>query len=162
MKPVRAKVVAQQSPLFQQKPVVIGIAASPGGIPSLLELLRRLKPEWPLCVVVVLHLDPSHKSFLAELLQRRCAIRVQEAGDRDPLQAGVVYIAPPNVHITIEDSRLHLQSTPPVRLQRPSVDVLFASMAGALGEKSVGIILSGSGKDGSEGLRLLKKAGGIT
>src|SRR5262249_4219881 len=65
-------------------------------------------------------------------------------------------------HITIEDSRLHLQSTPPVRLQRPSVDVLFASMAGALGEKSVGIILSGSGKDGSEGLRLLKKAGGIT
>lgn len=155
----------RQSSATAQKPqnlVVIGIGASAGGIKSLTGLLPLLDRDLPVCVVVVLHLDPTRKSTLPELLQRHCAMRVQQAKEQDQLRPGTVYTAPPNAHLVIAGNRLHLESSPPVHFSRPSIDRFFDSLARELGVRSVGVLLSGAGKDGAEGLCELKRAGGLT
>ena len=127
-----------------------------------MELLSFIPADLPACLLVVLHLAPHHKSYLAEILQRHSCMVVKEAQDNDRLRAGVVYIAPPNAHVTVVGNKLRLNLKPPVDLHRPSVDVLFESIAGVFKKRSIGVILSGKGQDGSEGLRLLKAAGGWT
>jgi two-component system chemotaxis response regulator CheB len=156
------------NPLVAEQPArkpdlrVIGIGASAGGITGLIELLSAVPKTLPACFVVVLHLSPAHKSFLAEILGRYSKMSVKEAENDDLLRPGVVYIAPPNAHVTVVDNRLRLGLEAPVRQVRPSIDVLFESIADEFKERAIGIILSGAGRDGSDGLRLLKAAGGST
>jgi chemotaxis response regulator CheB len=141
---------------------VIGVGASAGGISSLIELLSSLPKGLPACFVVVLHLAPDHKSYLADILGRYSEMKVKEAENDDLLRAGMVYIAPPNAHLTVVDNKLRLGLEPPVDLHRPSIDLLFGSIADEFKERSIGILLSGAGHDGSDGLRLVKAAGGST
>ena len=141
---------------------VIGIGASAGGIGSLIELLSSVPDTLPACFVIVLHLAPDHKSYLAEILGRHSKMKVKEAQDHDLLEAGVAYIAPPNSHVTVVRNRLRLGLEPPLHMHRPSIDILFESIADEFKERAIGIILSGAGQDGSDGLRLLKAAGGAT
>lgn len=156
------------NPLAAERPArkpelrVIGIGASAGGISSLIELLSSLPKSLPACFVVVMHLAPDHKSFLAEILRRYSKMTVKECENHDLLEAGVVYIAPPNTHVTVVNGRLRLGLEPPLHMHRPSIDVLFESIAGQFKDRGIGIILSGAGSDGSDGLRLLKAAGGST
>jgi len=154
-------VVAEQ-PARKQGVWVIGIGASAGGIGSLIELLSSVPKSLPACFVVVLHLSPDHKSFLAEILGRYSKMTVKEAENNDLVRPGVVYIAPPNAHVTVVHNRLRLGLEPPVDWHRPSIDLLFESIAFEFKERGIGIILSGSGRDGSDGLRVLKAAGGST
>jgi len=156
------KAVVAERPAPKPELWVIGIGASAGGISSLIQLLPSVPQSLPACFVVVLHLAPDHKSYLADILGRNCNMPVKEAQNNELLREGVVYIAPPNAHITVVNNRLRLGLEPPVHMHRPSIDVLFESIADEFKERGIGILLSGAGCDGSDGLRRVKAAGGST
>lgn len=140
--------------------VVVGLGASAGGIEPLCTILGGLKPDLRAAVLVVVHLHAAAPSVLDRILGRCTAMPVSFAVDGAPLVAGRVYVAPADVHLTVRDGRLALDRGPTVNAVRPSVDVLFRSMAAELGARSVGVVLSGSRDDGAAGLSAIKRAGG--
>ena len=114
-------------------------------------------------VVVVVHLPQDKNSILAELFRSKCLLDVREAEDKEPLQGGTVYFAPPDYHLLVERNRcLSLSSEEPVNYSRPSIDVLFESAADAFGEALVGVVLTGANSDGASGLKAIRAAGGTT
>jgi two-component system chemotaxis response regulator CheB len=140
-------------------PVVIG--ASAGAVDALSEILPALGGDFPLPVMVVVHLPPDRKSGMADLFRGRCRVAVKEAEDKEPAAAGTVYFAPPDYHLLVEpDGRLSLSSEEPVLYSRPSIDVLFESAADAHGEALVAVVLTGASADGAKGLRAVCAAGG--
>ncbi|KEO56246.1 CheR family methyltransferase [Thioclava pacifica] len=147
---------AAQDPLY-----VVGIGASAGGLEALRELLEPAQADDPCAYVVVQHLDPNHESLLAELLDRSTALGVRQARDGETLRAGHVYTIPPGAGLEIRDGKLHLaQFTQPRGLRRP-IDDFFESLAIDRGVRGVSVILSGTGTDGSVGLRAVKEHGGF-
>ena len=141
---------------------VVAVGASAGGLKSLFKLLGPLPAAFPVSILVVLHLSPEHPSHLAEVLGRKVALKVQQASDGELMSPGTVYVAAPNRHLVAEPSRVRLLETPTVHYSRPSIDLLFQSVAVSFGARSVGIILSGSGRDGASGVSAIKMAGGVT
>lgn len=139
----------------------VAIGASAGGIDALLVLLRELPADYPLPVIVVLHLPADHESQLAELFGRRLALTVREAQAHAPLEPGTLYFAPPGYHLLVNSDRtFSLSCDPPVLYSRPSIDVLFESCADAFGPKLAALVLTGANADGAEGLRRVREAGG--
>jgi len=128
--------------------VVIGVSA--GGIKALGTILPALPADYPVPILVVIHLPPSRKSIVADLFEEKCRLEVREAEDKEELTAGVVYFAPPDYHLLEE----------PVMFSRPSIDVLFETAAEAYGEGLLGIILTGANPDGALGLKAVAAAGG--
>jgi two-component system chemotaxis response regulator CheB len=141
---------------------VVAIGASAGGLKALMEVLSRLPADLPASVLVVQHLDPRHRSLLVELLQRRSKIRIQEAENDEPIERSVVYIAPPDRHLLLTDGRMYLASTAFVHFSRPSIDLLFESVAASVDSRAIGVILTGSGTDGTTGIKAIKEQGGTT
>ena len=141
---------------------VVAVGASAGGLNSLLQLLAPLPAELPSSILVVQHLSPEHPSHLAQVLERKVKLNVQQASDGEAMLAGTVYVAPPNLHLLAEPERVRLLGSPAVHYSRPSIDLLFESVAVNFGDRSVGIILSGTGRDGASGIRAVKMAGGVT
>jgi two-component system chemotaxis response regulator CheB len=141
---------------------VVAIGASAGGLKALMEVLSRLPADLPVSVLIVQHLDPRHKSLLVELLQRRSQIRIKEAINDEPVVKSVVYIAPPDRHLLLADGKTYLTSTAFVHFSRPSIDLLFESVAASMGGKAIGVILTGSGSDGAMGIKAIKEEGGTT
>jgi two-component system chemotaxis response regulator CheB len=141
---------------------IVAIGASAGGINILLKLLTALSPETNCCLLIVLHLGSNSKSVLPDILRRGGRWKVQQASSGDEIEAGVAYIAPPDFHLVLAGKKLQLKSTAAVDMHRPSVDVLFKSVADECGALGLGVLLSGSGRDGSVGLKLMKLAGGQT
>ena len=140
--------------------VVIG--ASAGAVQALSIVLPALPADYRLPVLVVVHVPPDRRNALAELFQSKCVIRVREAEDKEPIEPGVVYFAPPDYHLLVEDDRsLALSTDEPVLHSRPSIDVLFESAADVFGPALVGVILTGANHDGASGLRALAAAGGV-
>jgi two-component system chemotaxis response regulator CheB len=139
---------------------VVAIGASAGGIEALHSLIGALPLSFPAAVLIVQHMDPRRKSFLAELLGRHSKLAVRAAIDGELVQPGTVRIAPPDMHLIARDGRLVLTDTKPVHFSRPSVDQLFASIADEYGPRAIGIILTGSGVDGAAGVRAMKAKGG--
>ncbi|WP_320784795.1 chemotaxis protein CheB [Streptomyces sp. CRN 30] len=140
---------------------VVAIASSAGGIQALSALLGALPPELPVPVLVVQHLDPRHRTVLAEVLDRRTGLHVKlaEAGER--VRRGVVYVAPPDRHLLVDAAGvLELTATELVHFVRPSADLLFESVAGAYGTQVIACVLTGSGQDGAMGVRAVKARGG--
>ena len=110
---------------------------------------------------MVQHVDPRHRSLMAEILSKRTAMPVKEAVHGDRIRPGHVYIAPPNRHLLVNaDGTLELTQTELVHFVRPSADLLFESAAAAYGERAIAVVLSGSGHDGSMGVKAIKKTGG--
>jgi len=140
---------------------LIAVGASAGGLLALSEMLRPLPESFP-GIVVVQHLDPSHKSHLASLLMRKTFRHVKQAEHGEPILAGVVYIAPPDEHLLVGPGKIQLAHSQLVHFSRPSIDLLFESVAGMYGSRSIGVILSGSNSDGAVGIRAIKEAGGTT
>lgn len=143
-----------------RKIVVMG--ASAGGIDALCTVLKALPEGLPAAVLVVQHLAQGHKTRLPEILGRGTRLDVREAEDGMVLESGVVYVAGPGRHLMVEGNRILLGDGVPVRHVKPAADVLFRSAAAAWGPRTVGVILSGTGKDGAEGCRAVKEGGGIT
>jgi two-component system chemotaxis response regulator CheB len=141
--------------------VVIG--ASAGGVEALGVLLPALPSSFRASIFIVLHLLRERPSLLVEIFAPRCALPVREAQDKEPVQPGTVYFAPPDYHLLLEQGpQLALSVDEPVHYSRPSVDVLFESAADVYGERLLGIILTGANEDGSAGHLAVHRAGGIT
>jgi len=140
---------------------VVALAASAGGLKALSEVLAVIPADFPAAVVVVQHLDPRHRSLMAEILTRRIALPVKQAEDGDALQAGRVFIAPPDRHLLVNsDGTLSLSRSELVHFVRPSADLLFESLAASYKDRAVTVVLSGSGSDGATGVKAIKTMGG--
>jgi len=140
---------------------IVALAASAGGLNALTQVLQTLPSDFGAGVVVVQHLDPRHRSLMAEILGRRTGLRVKEAAHGDRVAAGTVMIAPPNNHLLVnQDGSLTLTQTELVHFVRPSADLLFESTAAAYRERAIAVVLSGSGTDGAMGVKAIKKMGG--
>ena len=140
---------------------IIAIAASAGGLSAVRQLLAALPGDFPAAIVVVQPLDPRHRSLMAEILSRRTNLKVKEAQDGEHLDAGTVYIAPPNRHLLVNaDRTVSLTQTELVHFVRPSADLLFESVAASFKERAIAIVLSGTGGDGAMGVKAINKMGG--
>ena len=140
----------------------VAVGASAGAVDALSQLLPFLAKDFPLAILIVVHLPPDKESTLASLLSSRCAIAVKEAEDKESIRPGTAYLAPPNYHLLVEpDFTLSLSVEEPVLFSRPSIDVMFESAADAYGDALIGVIMSGSNSDGARGLRKVEDAGGL-
>jgi two-component system, chemotaxis family, protein-glutamate methylesterase/glutaminase len=144
---------------------IIGIGASTGGVEALRTVLVDLPEEMP-PIVVVQHIPAVFSAEFARRLDKICRIRVKEAADGDPLVPGSALIAPGNFHLTVRklggSYRAVVRDGAPVQYQRPSVDVLFESLAKEAGREALGVILTGMGADGASGMLAMKQAGART
>ena len=139
------------------------IGASAGGIGALRAILPELSARTPLPVVAVVHMPDGRESRLAEVFQPHLRIAVREARDKEQLEAGVLYFAPPGYHLSIERERcFSLSQEEPVHFSRPAIDVLMASAADAYGARLAGILLTGASNDGAAGMAAIGAAGGLT
>ena len=140
---------------------IIALAASAGGLRALSEVLAGLPREFPAATVVVQHLDRRHRSLMAEILSRRTSLAVKEAVEGDRLASGSVYIAPSDRHLLVNsDATLSLTHSELVHFVRPSADLLFESVAASFKDRAIAVVLSGTGSDGSMGVKAIKKMGG--
>jgi two-component system chemotaxis response regulator CheB len=140
---------------------VLAVASSAGGIQGLTVLLGALGHDLPVPVLVVQHLDPRHRTVLAEILARRTELRVKLAEADERALPGTVYIAPPDRHLLIgSDGVLTLTGTELVHFVRPSADLLFESVAGAYESAAIACVLTGTGRDGAMGVDAVKSRGG--
>ncbi len=141
----------------------IVIGASAGGVEALSWLLPALPRSLKAAVFVVLHLPRERPSLLVEIFQPKCALPVREAEDKEPVEPGTVYLAPPDYHLLLDDGpQLSLSADEPVHFSRPSIDVLFESAADLYRQRLLGILLSGANEDGAEGAAAIQRAGGVT
>lgn len=144
---------------------VVAIGASTGGTEAIKEILVNLPRNFP-GVVIVQHMPPKFTTSFAERLDQLCALEVKEAADGDSVLPGRALLAPGNYHMLLQRSGarylVRVKSGPPVHHQRPSVDVLFQSVAQAAGSNAVGVILTGMGADGAAGLLAMRQQGAHT
>lgn len=137
------------------------VAASAGGLSALTSVLSELPADFPASVAIVQHIEPHHRSMLAEILGRSCALPVTQATDGQRFEPGVVHVAPPDHHLLVDaDGSLTLTRTELVHFVRPSADLLFESGAASFGNRAIGIVLTGTGSDGSLGVEAIKRRGG--
>lgn len=141
---------------------IIAVGASAGGIPALGALLGPLDPAMAATVVVVLHTHERSPMMLPLVLGRTTRLPIAYPVERGHLLLGHVYIAPPGLHLAVRDGRMRLLATPPVCLSRPSIDVLFTSVAASFGPRVASVVLSGTNRDGAEGTRAVREHGGLT
>ena len=146
-------------------PVGVGIGASAGGPRALLTLLGGLRLPRSTFVFLVQHIHPKFTRILSRRLGEVSSLPVVEAEEDAAVQPGLVYLAPGDRHLVVEHAglgvyRTHLTEAPPRHGVRPSVDELFASVAASFGTRSVGVVLTGMGRDGLAGAQAIKAAGG--
>jgi two-component system CheB/CheR fusion protein len=141
---------------------VVAIGSSAGGLEALQALLGRLREGGSVACLVAQHLAPDHPSQLVDLLGRATPLRVEQAVDGASLEPGLILVLPPNCDATLETATLCLSSPEPRHSPSPSIDRLFQSLAGQWRDHAVGIVLSGTGSDGAQGLRTIAEAGGLT
>ena len=140
---------------------VVGLAASAGGLNALIRVLSGLPGNLPAAVVVVQHLEPTHRSMIAPILDRRTELQVTEARDGEWLADGHAYVAPPDRHLLVNaNGTLSLTQSELVHFVRPSADLLFESLAASCKQRAIAVVLSGTGIDGSLGITAVKKMGG--
>ena len=141
---------------------IVGIGCSAGGLDALQRLLPLFAPDCGLAFVVVQHLDPQSQSLLSDLLRRTSRLPVRPIEDAMPLAANTVHVIPPNTTLTVRNRVLHLGKAHAKRGFRTPVDDFLISLAEEAGERAACVILSGSGSDGTVGLRAIKEHGGLT
>ena len=141
---------------------VVGIGASAGGIEALNRFFDAMPADSGLAFVVVLHLDPTRESELASIIGRHTSMPVAEIADGMPIKANSVYVIAPDKSLTVHGDRLRLSEPAEPRGHRHPVDVLFASLADQRRERAIAIVLSGTGSNGTQGLKEVQAGGGLT
>jgi two-component system CheB/CheR fusion protein len=141
---------------------IVGIGASAGGLEAATQLLEHLPSDTNMAFVLVQHLDPRHESALTQLLSRATKMPVVEAKNNLELEPNRIYVIPPNKIIALSGSRLKLYPRADGKDDRMPADYFLRSLAREKGDQSVGVVLSGTGSDGTEGLLAVKAAGGTT
>ena len=145
----------------QSHPPVVGIGASAGGLEALKAFFGAMPPKTGLAFVVVVHLDPTHESLMAELLSHVTGLTVAQAQDGQLLEPDHVYVIPPNRTLTIERGRLRVREVADRRTLRSAIDHFLRSLANAEEDRAVAIVLSGTGTEGTLGARAIKGYGGL-
>lgn len=142
------------------RPMVVGIGGSAGGLQAAMSLLEALGGDVPVAIVLVLHLAPDHESSAAEILQRVTPLTVSQVRERTLLEAGHVYVIAPGTNLITEDGHVQPGKGSP---RRPSavIDLFFRTLGEVHKESAIGIVLSGTGQDGSLGLAHIKESGGL-
>jgi two-component system chemotaxis response regulator CheB len=169
-KPLRApdRPLVPHLPLSGDSPAaeVVAIAVSTGGPNALSLLLAQIRADYRPAIVIVQHMPEGFTAQFAERLSRICAIEVREAADGDIVTSGTALVAPGGRHMELArvsgKLRVRLSSAPPVRGHRPSADVLFESVAKSVGQRAMGIVMTGMGEDGARGMLAIHQAGGHT
>lgn len=140
---------------------IVGIGASAGGLEAVTSMFHQLNVGTGMAFVLVLHLDPNHESLMAELLSRKTHIEVRQIEDGDAINIDCLHVIPPGFSLEIQGGYFKLEKfSEPRGLRRP-IDQFFASLAKAQSDKSACVVLSGTGADGSAGLRVVKELGGV-
>lgn len=142
--------------------LIVGLGASAGGLKALEDFFDHMPSDRILAFVVIQHLSPKYKSMMVDLLKRHTSMPVFAIEDNTPIQPNCVYLDPPQKDVAIYNQVLHLLEPMPIREIRLPIDVFFCSLAEDQSEKGVGIILSGTGSDGTLGIRAIKGADGLT
>ena len=141
----------------------VGIGASAGGLEALRSLVRNLPGDLSATFVVAQHMAPHHRSLLSEIIARETMLAVLDVTDDLSPRAGVVYVTPPNTDVVVRDGRIRLEPLGNERkVPKPSVDRFFESLAAERGAHAIGVVLSGTGRDGARGIRAIRARGGIT
>lgn len=144
-----------------RKPRAIVIGASASAVAALSRLLPPLAADFPLAILVTVHVPADKLNSIPALLQTKCRITIKEAEGKEPIVPGTVYVAPPDYHLFVEQDRsLSLSNEKPVNFARPSVDVLFESAADAYGKDLPAIVHSGANEDGARGFAQSAKPAG--
>jgi two-component system CheB/CheR fusion protein len=141
---------------------IVAIGASAGGLEAITKFLQHLSPNTGMAYIYVQHLSPDHKSILTSLLSKETRMKVQEVVDMEKMQPNNMYVIPYNKEIEVTNGHIRLIPRPKNKPTNFSIDVLFSSLAKTHKESVIGIILSGSGSDGTRGLKEIKLEGGIT
>jgi two-component system, chemotaxis family, CheB/CheR fusion protein len=144
-----------------RQPLVVGIGASAGGLSAFKTFFENLPPDTGMAFVLVQHLAPAHKSMLADLLGKMTVMPVLEAEDGMPAEANKVYVIPPDATLIFKDRTLRVTRPAPPRERRRPIDTFFSTLAEDQGENAVCIVLSGTGSDGTLGLKAIKEHGGL-
>lgn len=156
-KPEEKKAKAAES--AAQPPLVIGIGASAGGLEALQQFFEYMPPNSGLSFVVVQHLSPDYKSLMADILGKHTEMAVCQAENHMAVEADTVYLIPPKKYMTVRDGKLHLSDAPGT-LNHP-IDAFFASLAEEKKEHAIAVVLSGTGSDGTNGVKAVKEVGGL-
>ncbi len=141
---------------------IVGLGASAGGLEALQRFFDAVPGDSDLAYVVVQHLSPVHKSLMVDLLAKHTAMEVVQATDGVPVQRNTVYLLPPGKHLTIENCRLRLTAKDAGGGMSLPIDIFLTALARDQGPLAIGVILSGTGSDGTRGLMAIKSAGGFT
>ena len=141
---------------------VVGLGTSAGGLEPLQQFLSNVPVPSGLAYVVVQHMDPTHKALLGELLQRSTSMPVHEAIDAQPIEPDKVYVIAPNSELTLLRGMLRVAAPSQPRGHRLPIDVFLSSLARELGDRAIGVVLSGMGSDGTQGLEAIASQGGVT
>jgi two-component system chemotaxis response regulator CheB len=139
---------------------IVAVGASLGGLDALETVLAALPPSFAAAVVLVQHRRADSDGQLVELLGHHSALPVSEPDDKEAMEPGHVYLAPSNYHLIVERGFFSLSTDPPVWFARPSIDVLFESVADSYGAEAIAVMLTCANEDGAAGARAVKVAGG--
>ncbi len=141
---------------------IVGIGTSAGGLEALQVFFGNVPPRCPHSFVVVQHLSSDHKSLMADLLQKSTALSVQQATDGMKIEPGSVYLIPPKHNLEIDQGVLSLSDKPPGKELNLPIDIFFRSLAQVQESRAIGVVLTGTGSDGTRGVRAIKDVGGMT
>jgi two-component system, chemotaxis family, protein-glutamate methylesterase/glutaminase len=141
---------------------IVAIAASAGGLKAVSKVISTLPANFPVPIAIVQHLDPKHRSLMADILSRRTKLQVKQAQQGELMNPGTIYIAPPNYHLLVTSQGcVKLTQSQVMHFVRPSADVLFESIADSYKSRAIAVVLTGTGVDGATGVQAVKKKGGI-
>lgn len=149
---------------YEQAPVpraVVAVAASAGGVEALSEFVSVLPADFPATLLVVLHIPPAGPSVLPSILARAGKLPACHPRDGDALTEGIILVAPPDRHMMVEEGHVGVRAGPRQNSHRPAADVLMRSVAATFGDRSAGVVLSGTMDDGAAGLQAIRAAGGL-
>ena len=142
---------------------ILMIGASTGGPPAIYSILKNFVPDFPIPILIVQHIFDGFTQGMVEWLSSCCSIKVKLAEDGEEVVKGVAYFPPDDFHLAVDNShRIILSKEKPIGGHRPSVDFMMKHVARVFGEESIGIVLTGMGRDGTEGLKAIKEQGGKT
>jgi two-component system, chemotaxis family, protein-glutamate methylesterase/glutaminase len=145
----------------RQRLVIIG--GSSGSLEALLKMLPEIGAAFSIPIVIILHRSSNADNGLTELLLNKTVLRIKEADEKDRLQPGYIYLAPPDYHLLLEeDGTLSLDASEKINYSRPSIDVSFISAAEVYKEALTAVLLSGANSDGANGMKAVKEFGGRT
>lgn len=141
---------------------ILALGASTGGPKAVMSVLQGLPENFPLGAVLVQHIGATFTAGFVEWLDRECSLKVRMAADGDSILPGTVLVGPGDRHMEVSEDQIRLTDAPPVNNCRPSVDVLFRSVAHSFGNKAMAVLLTGMGRDGAEGMAEIKERKGLT